>query len=299
MTDIKNSISGKTKIFGVIGDPIGHSFSPEIHNEIYSLTGENAAYVPFNVKPDNLEAAVKGAYGLGILGLNVTLPHKKEVIKYLSGTDSDAELIGAVNTLKYTENGYIGYNTDIIGIEYSFSAAGISLKNRSCLVLGAGGASDALCIALLRGGAKKLYIANRTFEKAEALRKRLEGKYNTEIRALALAEANKVPEVDIVLNGTTLGFGKNADLSPLPEDFFSGRNVEICFDVIYTPWETRLLKSAAEAGVLCINGFDMLVYQGAASEEIWFSKKYDESFLNKIKNKLKEQFLLTKEGNTK
>ncbi len=292
------NISGKTTVFGVMGDPIDHSFSPEIHNTIYSLTGKAAAYVPFNVKAKNLEAAVKGAYSLGIRGLNVTLPHKKEVMKYLKGLDSEAELIGAVNTLKYTEGGYIGYNTDIIGIEYSFFTRNISLKDRCCLVLGAGGAADALCAAMLKNGAKRLYIANRTFEKAAELKDRLEGRYNSEIIPLRLSEAGKAENVDIVLNGTTLGFGKNSHICPLPDDFFEGREVEICFDAVYTPWETLFLKRAAAAGAYCINGFDMLVYQGAASEEIWFSEKYNESFLNKIKDNLKEQFLL-KEGNTK
>ncbi|MCD7904546.1 MAG: shikimate dehydrogenase [Clostridiales bacterium] len=296
-TNIINSISGSTKIYGVIGDPIGHSFSPEIHNAVYSLTGERAVYVPFNVKKDGLEAAVKGAYSLGIKGLNVTLPHKKEVIKYLRGLEGDSGLIGAVNTLKYTEKGYIGYNTDVTGIEYSFSTRGISLKDRTALVLGAGGASDALCAALLKNGAKRIYIANRTFEKALALKELLEKSYNTEIIPLSLEEAEKVGDADIVLNGTTLGFGKNSGLSPLSEAFFSRNRIEICFDVIYTPWETRLLKDAKEAGAFCINGFDMLIYQGAASAEIWLSKKYDESFLNKLKNNLKEQFLTTQKGN--
>ncbi|MCD8089098.1 MAG: shikimate dehydrogenase [Clostridiales bacterium] len=292
------SISGKTEIYGVIGDPVDHSFSPQIHNTLFSLSGKTAAYVPFNVKPENLEAAVKGAYGLNIRGLNVTLPHKKEVIKYLEGIEPEAELIGAVNTLKYTEGGYIGCNTDIIGIEYSFFTRGISLNGRRCLVLGAGGASDALCAAVLKNGAACVYIANRTVEKAFDLKYRLEKQYSAEIIPLSLSEAEeKARNVDIVLNGTTLGFGKNAGLSPLSQDFFKGGRVEICFDAIYTPWETTLLKYASDAGAVCINGFDMLVYQGTASEEIWFSEKYSDDFLNKIKNNLKEKFL--KEGNTK
>ena len=116
---VNSSITGKTSVFGLIGDPVEHTFSPPIHNSLKNVLNENFVYVPFHVPTGQVEVAMKGAYSLGIKGLNVTVPHKKEVIPFLCGIEKRAEAIGAVNTLKYTENGYFGYNTDILGILYS------------------------------------------------------------------------------------------------------------------------------------------------------------------------------------
>ncbi len=291
----KNSITGGGRVYGVMGDPIRHSFSPTIHNKIYEYMNEDAVYVPFHVLPDGLERAVKGAYALGIRGINVTLPHKINVMKFLCGCDSAAAEIGAVNTLEYTDDGYKGYNTDVIGVEHTFSLRNIELKGRSCLLIGAGGAADAVCYALLRNGASKVYIANRTVSKAYAIKERLESGFDTEIVPIALGNADDVRGVDMVLNGTTLGFGENKHMLPVSIDLFRKNEIEICFDVIYTPWRTEFLKLGADCGAKCINGFDMLIYQGTAAAEIWFEKKFDKDFLYKIRNELKEIFI-NKEG---
>lgn len=294
--NILNILSGKTKVFGIIGYPVAHSFSPEIHNTIFSLTGEQSVYVPFRVSPEGLENAVKGAYELGIRGINVTLPHKIEVIKFLKDTDPTARAVGAVNTLKYTEEGYIGYNTDVIGAEYTFTLRNISLKNKTALLLGAGGAADAVCYSMLKNGVKKLYIANRTLKRAEELKERMSKIFGAEIITLPLERANTARDADIVLNTTTLGFEGREEYTPLEKEFFIENNVEICFDAIYSPWETRLLREAKDCGVQCINGFDMLIYQGAASSEIWHEKKYDRDFLNSLEKNLKKIYKEKKKG---
>ncbi len=294
---IKNSITGGSRVYGVMGDPVGHSFSPEIHNLIYKYIDENAVYVPFHVLPEGLKEAVKGAHSLGICGINVTLPHKKGVLKYLCGIDEATAEIGAVNTLKYTAEGYKGYNTDVVGVEYTFSAREMTLSGRSCLLLGAGGAADAICYALIRNGADKIYIANRTVFKARELKERFKG-FDTEIIPIALADADGVKGIDSVFNGTTLGFEKNEGLSPVSEKLFENNEIEVCFDAIYTPWQTEFLKIGENAGAKCINGFDMLIYQAAAAEEIWFERKFNREFLYKIRNELKEIFI-NKEGKKK
>ncbi|MCD8237916.1 MAG: shikimate dehydrogenase [Clostridiales bacterium] len=287
-------IKGDTRIYGVIGDPIAHTFSPEIHNSVFKALGENAVYIPLHVKLESLSEAVKGAAALGFKGLNVTLPHKINIIPHLTSLDSEAALIGAVNTVRFSEGEIKGYNTDIIGVEYTFKTRGLSLKGRTCLLLGAGGAADAVLCALLKAEAKKIYIANRTVEKAQALKERLNPHFNSEIIALSLSSAAELKGVDTVLNTTTLGFEGKTDLTPLPKAFFDSNDVEICFDAIYTPWQTRLLKEAEEAGASCINGFDMLIFQGAASEEIWQDRKFDYEFLKSLNSELKEHYKKSK-----
>lgn len=289
-------ISGKTALYGVIGDPIAHTFSPEIHNTILKALGIPAVYVPMRVRPHMLEAAVKGAFSLNIKGFNVTLPHKREIIKYLEKTDETAAKIGAVNTVKYTESGYVGYNTDVIGVERTFMQRNINLKGRSCLLIGAGGAADAICFCLLKNGVEKLYIANRTVSKAQELKAHMAKYFDAEIIPIKLDEVFKAENTSIVLNATTLGFEGKEELSPLPEEFFDKNNVEVCFDAIYSPWETRLLREADKRDILCINGFDMLFYQAAAAAEIWFERKFSGEFLNNIKKELTKLYKKKKEG---
>lgn len=292
---LNTDFTGKTKVYGVIGDPIAHTFSPEIHNSIFKAIGKNAVYTPFHVTPKGLPAAIKGASALGIGGLNVTLPHKINVIPLLTSLDKEAALIGAVNTIKFSEGEIIGFNTDIIGVEYTFKMRGLSLNDRTCLLLGAGGAADAVICALLKAKAKKIYIANRTVEKAKALKERLSPLFESEIIPLSLASAAELKGIDTVLNTTTLGFEGKTDLTPLPKAFFKNNSVEICFDAIYTPWQTRLLKEAEQSGASCINGFDMLIYQGAAAEEIWQNTKFDKEFLKSLSLNLKEFYKKRKE----
>ena len=133
-------IDAKTKVFGLLANPIGHSLSPRFQNALASYCGENAVYLPFEVKrPETLEAALKGAHALGIAGLNVTVPYKEAVIPYLSGLSEEALLIGAVNTLVRSEEGYVGHNTDIAGMERMLLRQGLSIRGAKVLVLGAGG----------------------------------------------------------------------------------------------------------------------------------------------------------------
>ena len=146
-------IDAKTKVFGLLANPIGHSLSPRFQNALAAYCGENAVYLPFEVKrPETLEAALKGAHALGIAGLNVTVPYKEAVIPYLSGLSEEARLIGAVNTLVRSEEGYVGHNTDIAGMERMLLRQGLSIRGAKVLVLGAGGAArSAAVLAALKG----------------------------------------------------------------------------------------------------------------------------------------------------
>ena len=285
------NFNGKTSVYGLIGNPVEHSFSPPIHNTIASSTGSNFVYVPFHVLNDNVEDAIKGAYALGIKGLNVTVPHKKAVMPHLSSIEKRAEAIGAVNTLKFTPDGYAGYNTDIIGILYSFQNRGIYIKDKTVLIIGAGGSACAALVLAVSEGAKKVYIANRTVENADKLKQHVLNYYDADISVLSIDKINDIPNCDIVMQTTTLGFCKHVGISPIADkQFFKDKNVSAVFDTIYIPSKTKFLEDAESFGITAINGFDMLIYQAVASSEIWLEKTYTEDFKKELRDTLAEVF---------
>lgn len=263
-----DTVNGQTAVFGVIGDPVSHTFSPQIHRYFAALRGCNMVYTPFHVKESAVETALAGAHALGIRGLNVTVPHKRAVIPCLTYIDPIAEKIGSVNTLVRTEAGYAGYNTDHIGLTRTLSALGLSFQNRPVVVLGAGGSAYAACVAAAEQEAARLVIINRTPERAAVLAAHVKKYYNIGIEVYTSADRPLAGEGAILIQTTTAGFGPQADLSPVADvSFFEG--AALAFDIIYTPWETVFLKQAASAGVRTVNGFSMLVYQAAASFKLW------------------------------
>jgi shikimate dehydrogenase len=263
-----------------------------IHNTMADMCGSNLVYTAFHVKPDALDKAIAGAYALGIKGLNVTVPHKKEIIPLLSAVDKTAEAVGAVNTIKYTENGYVGYNTDMIGVYYALIGNGADVKDKTVLVLGAGGAANACAAMAAANGAKKVYIANRTVEKAQTLAQHIKKYYNTDIEAMSVKDIYSIEGCEVVLNATTLGFGDNIGKTPVENaDFFTDKGVEVVLDAIYSPWETKLLADAAAKGIKAINGFDMLIYQAVAAREIWYDEKLDEAFRASLRSSLLDYYL--------
>ena len=288
---INDRVNGKTAVFGVIGDPIEHTFSPCIQNTFADILGKNIIYTALHVMTGNLGDAIKGAYALGICGLNVTVPHKKEVIKYLCDIDKRAEAIGAVNTLKYTENGYVGCNTDIIGIDYSLKIRNTDIKGKKVLLLGAGGSACAAAVFAASGGAEKITIANRTQSRARELAEHTNKYYKADIEAIGLDEIGKNDSYDIVFNTTTVGFGKMEGMSPIEDEgFFERKKVSLAFDTIYIPWKTKFISDAEKAGVTAVNGFDMLIFQAAAAQEIWFDEKYDMGKIKNIRDELEKYY---------
>ena len=289
---IADNINAATQVFGVIGDPIGHSLSPLIHNTMAAMLGTNLVYTAFHVLPENLESAIKGAHALGIAGLNVTVPHKKAIMPCLCALDPTAELVGAVNTIKYTPEGYVGYNTDMIGAYYALELNGVELKDSSVLLLGAGGAANACAAMAGRYEAKELYIANRTLENAKKLAEHISANFDISVKALSMQEINTIEKCDLVINCTTLGFGDKAELTPVEDKgFFKRAGVKTVFDAIYSPWQTRLLKDAEDEGIKAINGFDMLIFQAFAAREIWLDESHDTAFRSQLKKLLTEHYL--------
>ena len=209
-------ITGKTSVFGIIGDPVEHSLSPAMHNAAFEKLCLDNIYVPFLVKAEELEDAIKGAHAMGIKGLNVTIPHKTEVINYLDYLDIAAGLIGAVNTIEFGENGAIGHNTDGIGAIRAIEEI-TSVKNKKFMILGAGGAARAVSFQLFLSGAKSLTISNRTVEKAEVLRDDLVEKLDNDVKVIDMGFEleQELKDTDILINTTPIGMYPNINQKPL------------------------------------------------------------------------------------
>lgn len=261
-------ITGKTKLTGLIGDPIEHTLSPYMHNAGFSYCDLDYIYVPFQVQREQLKKAIIGAQSLGIEGFNVTIPHKIEVIKYMDALHENAKLIGAVNTIKFDDE-IMGYNTDGLGAIRAIEEIE-KIKNKKIIILGAGGASRAISFQTILNGAGRLIIANRTHEKALKLTKDLMDKLDADVKAIGLGEELKheIKDADILINTTPLGMYPNINQQPLVTKEMMHEAL-IVNDIIYNPLETKLLKEAKNAGAKTISGIKMLIYQGIESFKIW------------------------------
>lgn len=264
-------ITAKTKICGLIGDPVEHSVSPAMHNAAFREKGLDFVYLPFRVKKEQLRQAIDGARVLNIVGLNITIPHKVNVIPYLDELDPLAQKIGAVNTIVNSNGSLKGYNTDASGFLKALTGRGIEPSAKKAVILGAGGASKAVSFSLAERGAD-LVILNREleFDWAVELAGHLSRSFSIEVRALKLNEPNlkkALAGADILVNTTSVGMSPRGDESPVPKRLLKpGLTV---FDIVYNPLQTRLLREAEASGAEVIPGLDMLAWQGALAFEMW------------------------------
>lgn len=276
-------IKGSTKVVGLIGEPVEHSFSPPMHNEAFKTLGLDYVYVPFNVSPDNLKSAIEGANSLNIQGLNVTIPHKINVIKYLKELDPIAELIGAVNTIDFKN--LKGYNTDGIGCIKAIEEV-TEIKDKNIVVAGAGGAARAIVFYLAKYGAEEVDILNRNLKKAENLANDLlASKLISNVNSSDISEISKfISDADILIDTTPIGLHPNVSDEPIvkAEDIHEELVVN---DIVYNPNETALLKEAIKANAKVVYGIKMLLYQGAESFKIWTGS---EAPIDVMESKLKE-----------
>ncbi|UTB33352.1 MAG: shikimate dehydrogenase [Methanobacterium sp. ERen5] len=262
-------ITGKTNVFGIIGDPVEHSLSPGMHNAAFKELGLDNIYVPFQVKAEHLEDAIFGAQSLGVKGFNVTIPHKTEVINYLDYLDIAAGLIGAVNTIEFGKDGAVGHNTDGIGAVMAIEEV-TPVKNKKVVILGAGGASRAIAFQLLLSGVDNLVIANRTVEKADELKNDLVEKLDHEVRVSGLDEnlTQELSDTAILINTTPVGMYPNVNEKPVVTAEMMHPDM-VVNDIVYNPLKTGLLNEADKAGAKSISGIKMLMYQGVESFKIW------------------------------
>jgi len=267
------AITGKTKLCGVIGDPIEHTMSPAIHNAAFAQMGLDYVYVPFHVKQEELGKAIDGMRALNIRGLNVTIPHKVAVIPLLDGLDPLAEKIGAVNTITNDGGVLKGYNTDASGFLQALLERGIEPQGKKIVMLGAGGVSRAVSFSLVERGAH-LVLSDLCLERAEELAGRLSITFNDEVKTLELVGENlsrALDEADILVNATSVGMSPDTNKTPVPSNLLKSGLVVV--DIVYNPIRTRLLREADEAGARTISGVDMFVWQGALAFEIWTGVK--------------------------
>ena len=270
-------VDGKTAVCGLIGNPVEHTLSPVIHNTLARMTGENLIYVPFRVEKERVEDALKGAFALNVLGLNVTVPHKSEVLPYLDGVDEEAAMIGAVNTLVRTEKGYRGYNTDLPGLYRALLSEGIQVEGEEILLLGAGGASRAAAFLCAKKGAKKVYLLNRSLERAQAVANEVNSVMRQEcIRPMPLAAWGELTgRRYLAIQGTSVGLAPDTEKAVI-EDARFYELIHTGFDLIYRPAETKFMRLVRMAGGKTAGGLKMLLYQGVESYERWTGKKITE-----------------------
>ena len=280
-------ISGKTRVCGIIGDPVEHSLSPVMHNAAFEQLNLEFVYVTFRVRREELREAIIGARSLDVLGLNVTMPHKNAVMRYLDEIDPTAKSIGAVNTILNDEGRLIGYDTDGIGALKALKENGITPNGKKLLLLGAGGAGKAIAFHAAQE-VEELVILNRTPQKAKKLAEVLRREFNKKINGNALSTKivkEELRDADILVNATSVGMHPNIDQSLVSQ---SSLRPDLCvMDIVYNPLETKLAKDAKAVGAKVVSGIEMLVYQGAASFEIWTNhpapvKVMKQAVLNKL-----------------
>lgn len=283
-------INSATRLCALIGNPVAHSISPVIHNNLSRLCGVNLAYVTLKVEEGDVKEAVKGAYALNMLGMNVTVPHKQTVIEALADIDPLAKAIGAVNTLVRTDKGYKGYNTDILGLKRELNESGLELKGRPVVILGAGGAARAIAFLCADSGASEVNILNRTVEKAEEIANAVNNNLNIDtVRAMNINDYDKIKESGyLVIQTTSVGLHPHDDDAVITDiEFYKRASAGV--DIIYNPAETKFMKLMKEAGKVSYNGLKMLLYQGVEAFELWNNIKVSDHAVKEVYELMKKE----------
>lgn len=254
------------KTFAVIGDPIDHSMSPNMHNAAFRELGMESTYIAYRIPRDELEEGVESLKKTGITGFNVTIPHKISMMKYLDRTDESCSMVGATNTVSNHDGTLKGYNTDMDGFLDPIKKRKIAISGESAFVLGAGGAARAIIAGLAKEGASRVTIANRTTQKAQEL-SLFAAKLGLD--ALTCAPNDYIQDSRFVINATSIGMG--GEDTPIRDDMITQDS--IIYDIVYRPIETGLVKKAKQKNAAIIYGYEMLLGQAAIAFEIWHQKK--------------------------
>ena len=312
-------INGHTRVLGVMGNPVEHTMSPVIHNNLAAATGDDLVYTAFHVENENVRDAVRGAFALNLLGMNVTVPHKSAVIPFLKEIDPLAERIGAVNTLVRCEGGFKGYNTDMPGLLRAMKYDGISIEGEEVILLGAGGVARAVAMMLADNGAAKIHILNRSLDKAERIAEEVnsyvkgnfakkvnrredahmaeecnfangeaEGKDKSHlVYAYELSDHTLIPadKKYITIQATSVGMHPNTDCAVIEDPSFYEK-VKAGYDIVFNPLETKFMKLCKNAGADSYNGLRMLLYQGVIAYELWTGKSISNDLTDEVYSKM-------------
>jgi shikimate dehydrogenase len=269
MTDILR-LDGHTRPFAVLGHPVGHTFSPAMHNAAFRALNWNAVYLAFDVAPERLMEVLRAMGAMGFGGVNLTVPLKEVAFRGIPCADESARVTGSINTVRFAEEGLEGYSTDGYGFLRAVREAfGEPLRGQSVFLVGAGGAGRALASACVREGIARLALTD--LDRSRAERVAAEARILAPALPVVVADTPReavslAREADLIVQATPLGL-KNDDPPPLPPEAF--RPGQRLFDLIYRPAETVTMRVARAAGALVANGLDMLLYQGVRSFEIW------------------------------
>lgn len=275
-------IKGATRLVALLGNPVGHSISPLIHNHGFSKCNLNYAYVPLGFEKKDLPAIIDTMRGCNFAGANVTIPYKSDVLTYCDELTEISQVSGTVNTLYFNDNKLMGTTTDGEGFFAALEKGGHSVDNGTVLILGNGGTARTLAFALaLKQNGCRIAIAGRSLEKVKVLTDEIFSKTSVVIGPLTIGTSEFYDygkKCSLVVNCTPLGMSPHTDASPVERDFFTPQM--FVFDAIYNPSETRLLREAREAGCKTMNGLLMLLYQGLASFTYWTGQSIDDSLFD-------------------
>ena len=263
----------RAQLTGVFGDPVDTNPTVVIQEAAFADNGLNWRYLTLLVHPEDLEQAFKGMRAMNFSGINLTMPHKIEALKYMDEIDKSAELIGAINTVTLKDGVMKGYNTDGLGMVKSIEDAGISLEGKIVTVLGAGGAARAICVECALAGAKKIYVINRTESKGKELAEVINSKTDAEAEFIPWTPGVKIPECDIIVNATNIGMAPDTNKPDI--DYDTIKEGMTAVDVVFNPIMTVFLKEAEKHGAKVLDGLGMLVNQGAVGFELWTGEKAD------------------------
>lgn len=260
-----------TRIYGLIGNPLGHSLSPLMHNAAFKELRIDAEYKLFELQEDQIESFLKSLKSNNIHGLNVTVPYKEKVIPFLYKVSPEAKLIGAVNTIKITPEGLEGFNTDGAGFIHHLDDMEFDPRGKSIAILGAGGASRAVSVYLAKGQPRSVSIFDTDKTKLNNLVDHLRQNFgNVDIKAVDSVDELGIDKCDLLVNATPIGM-KETDPCLVDEKLL--HKDMLVYDLIYNPKETKLLKLAREKGAKVSNGLGMLLHQGVLAFEIWTAQE--------------------------
>lgn len=265
------------RLYGLLGEKLGHSFSPQIHSLIFKELGIEGHYHLFEVNKTELYNSVLGFKALKVKGINVTIPYKVDVIKYLDEISREANSIGAVNTICFEGEKTIGYNTDYYGFGMMLDKFNVRVKGKNAVILGSGGASQAVLQFLLDNGINEVIFATRNEEECRR-------KFNN-FEVISYDKIKSLKDGGIVVNCTPVGMYPNIENSPLSKEDVSKFTTVV--DLIYNPEETLLLKYTREQGIQGVNGLYMLVGQAVKAQELWNSVIINKETVDKIYEKIK------------
>lgn len=256
------------KTYAVIGDPIDHTLSPNIHNAAFKELGLDCTYIAYRIPKGELEEGLDSLKKIKIAGFNVTIPHKIEIVKYLDKVDEDCSLIGASNTVTNTGGTLKGYNTDMDGFLEPIKRRNITIEGAKVLLLGAGGAARAIVAGFAKEKADHITIANRTKQNASSLAQ-FAHKIGIDANAISMEEVGNSSEYKFIINATSIGL-KNEPI-PIPTETVDQNS--IVYDIVYMPMNTDLIKKSKQKGATVIYGYEMLLGQAARAFEIWHEVK--------------------------